>query len=509
MGLGYHQTDIRELEIPTPERMETGVFSVSNGERRFTRYGYADLFQQGRRYNVLFRLWPGTQRHLLWGDPKMAAAYSRTAHFCGAAGLEICEPLTFKGREGSGHPGGRCDYAETFLEPAADWEKFSYTYRLWGRMLYNPDTAPEVWQRGLEQRFGSGAAAAEDAMANASRVLPLITTTHLPSASNHSFWPEIYTNMPITPGQPSPYSDTPKPRRFGTVSPLDPQIFSSITEFVTEELGARQSPKYSPLVVAGWLDGFTSASSKSLEQFRKASSRKTSPEFRRWEEDTLIQIALGRFFRAKLQSGVAFEVFLQTGDSEAGRVALTKYTEAREIWAAMAKRAAGVYKADIDYGEIPMRRGHWADRLPGIDNDLAAMQVALKSPPAEAKASPASSKLIAMVNSVPQRRKFAAQHALAKTFVPGQPLETSLQAGEGITGAELYYRHVNQGERWKSAAMTRLGAAFTGAIPGGYTQSVYPLQYYFVLRNGEDVGYHPEFNAELSNEPYLVVWQRS
>ena len=105
--------------------------------------------------------------------------------------------------------------------------------------------------------------------------------------------------------------------------------------------------------------------------FRKSASRKTTPEARRWEDDTLIQIGLGRFFAAKLRSGVAFEVFLQTGDKFAGQAAVAKYTEARDAWATMAQRAAGIYKADVDYGEIPQRRGHWLDRLPGIDNDIA------------------------------------------------------------------------------------------------------------------------------------------
>jgi hypothetical protein len=118
-SLGYNQADIRELEIPQPDRMETGVFSVSNGARRFTRYGYADFLQQGSRYQLLFRLWPGTQRHLLSGDPEMAAAFGRTSSFCGAAGLDIFEPLTFKGREGSGLPGGRCAYADASLNPKA------------------------------------------------------------------------------------------------------------------------------------------------------------------------------------------------------------------------------------------------------------------------------------------------------------------------------------------------------------------------------------------------------
>ena len=38
------------------------------------------------------------------------------------------------------------------------------------------------------------AAAVETAVANASRILPIITTAHAPSAGNNTYWPEVYTN---------------------------------------------------------------------------------------------------------------------------------------------------------------------------------------------------------------------------------------------------------------------------------------------------------------------------
>ncbi len=106
-SLGYQQADIRSLEIPhgTLSKSNEALFRFSSGSRSFTRYGYADFLREGARYKLWFRLWPGTQRHLLSVDPEMAAAYGRTASFCGAAGLELMEPLTFKGREGSGQPG--------------------------------------------------------------------------------------------------------------------------------------------------------------------------------------------------------------------------------------------------------------------------------------------------------------------------------------------------------------------------------------------------------------------
>jgi hypothetical protein len=222
-SLGYNQADIRALEIPNPNHHDDlRLFSLSGGSRLFTRYGYGDFFQQGSKAKLLFRLWPGTQHHLLCADPEMAAAYGRTAHFCGATGLDLMEPLTFKGREGSGHAGGRCAYADASLTPTADWEKFEYYYRVWGRKLYDPDADLEASRRYLRDTFGRGAGSIETALANSSRVLALITSAHLPSASNHAFWAELYTNMPIVLGsERSPYGDTPDPKCFGTVSPLE------------------------------------------------------------------------------------------------------------------------------------------------------------------------------------------------------------------------------------------------------------------------------------------------
>jgi hypothetical protein len=121
----------------------TGTFPVSNGTRNFTRYGYGDFYQQGNGIELHYRVWPGTQRHLLWVDTALASGYGHAANFCGAAGMEFLEPLTFKGREGSGHSDGRNAYANQQLSSSnLDTGKFEVTYFLWGRHLYNPETAP-------------------------------------------------------------------------------------------------------------------------------------------------------------------------------------------------------------------------------------------------------------------------------------------------------------------------------------------------------------------------------
>jgi hypothetical protein len=515
-SLGYEQADIRALEIPNPHHNDDAkLFSLSGGSRLFTRYGYGDFYQEGSSAKILYRLWPGTQRHLLSADPEMAAAYGRTSHLCGAVGLDLMEPLTFKGREGSGHAGGRCAYADESLNPDADWKKFEYYYRVWGRKLYDPDADLETSRRYLRTTFGRGGVSLETALANSSRVLPLITSAHLPSASNHAFWAEIYDNMPIVLGsERSPYGDTPDPKCFGTVSPLDPQIFSTIAEHVLDLLSGHPNAKYSPVEVAQWLEDFTSASGESITKARAESSANNSPEFRRAEEDVLIQNGLGAFFAAKLRSGVLYQIYQQTGSPEAGKLAVEQYQKARDIWAKMADRASRVYKSDVSYGDVPMRKGHWSDRLAAIDTDLAAMREKLQSPPASSGSTENVGKAIHAATGRPNRPSVKCTHSAPASFHPGQPLALSLaiSAAGGAsapTAARLCYRHVNQAERWVSVDMQGSGGSFNAAIPSDYTQSPYPLQYYFELvRGSESAWMHPAFNSALSNQPYYAVSKR-
>ncbi len=499
-SLAYHQADIRELEIPTPGRMEQGVFNVSNGERRFTRYGYADLYQEGSGFEILYRLWPGTQKHLLSADPAWAAGMGRVAHFCGAAGLEICEPLTFKGREGSGHPGGRNAYLGA--DEAKDWRKFAESYRLWGRLLYNPDATPDVWRRSLARQFGDKASAAERALSSASRVLPLLTSAHLPSASNHSLWYEIYTNQPIVEGgAPYPYSDTPQPRVFGNVSPLDPQLFSTIAEHAADLLAGRANPKYSPAEVAAWLDGRLATEAElGLADFGVP----REPRGRRLVEDTVIQISLAYFFADKLRAGLLYALWQKNNDPVLGAQALARYRAAREVWAAMAARAAKVYAADISYGEIPQRRGHWSDRLAAIDADIAAMANAVSLTKA---AVTEASNLAQTVMRPPARPAMALRHTAPERFTPGADLPLVL-TGTGDAAGQLFYRHVNHGERWQALALSQEGDSLRGAIPGSYSRSPYPLQYYFALTRSSQAWLFPGFNVSLSNQPYFAVWKR-
>jgi hypothetical protein len=495
LGMPYHQAAIRDLEMPVAGHTGAGLMTLSEGSRSFTRYGYADLLRDDRKYTVRHRVFSGTQRLLLWGDPAAAAAYSRMFQFCGSTGVDLMEPLTCRGRRGTGTPGSRTGYLNKNLEPHWDWEKYAYWYRVWGRMLYNPDTSMEVFER----HFGAGPAAASSvsALANASRILPLVTTAHLPSAACDAYWPEIYWNQPMVAEEPdNPYTDTPAPKTFQHVSPLDPQLFSGISDFAAELLEGKRSARYSPLEVAAWLDGFADAAA------RDAQKSAAVPSF---VSDVSLQIGLGHFFASKFRSGVLYAIHERTGDRKALEQALGSYRAARSVWAQMAP-AYGDYRADLSSSDRRSERGAWGDRLAAIDRDIAQMEQRLAA--ATESTDPRVAAAIAAVHSSPSRERADCRHQPPPGFHPKQAvtLEVTVESPRAIESARLIYRHVNQAERYESVPMEAQARVFRASIPATYTDSQYPLQYYFEFSDAPDNAWlYPGFAPDLANQPYYVL----
>lgn len=75
------------------------------------------------------------------------------------------------------------------------------------------------------------------------------------------------------------------------------------------------------------------------------------------------------------------------------------------------------------------------------------------------------------------------------------------------------YRHLNQGEAYQEVAMAPEGDGLAATVPGAYTGSPYPLQYFFVLRSETGSAWvFPGLDAEgevrLANQPYYLVRQQ-
>ncbi|MEQ4209153.1 hypothetical protein [Actinopolymorpha sp. B9G3] len=506
-GLPYHQTTIRERERATKEA-GSGLMAITAFQRRFTRYGYGDFLREGSDLGLLFRIWPGTQKVLLWGDPELAAGYGRLGTFAGARGIELCEPLTFKGRKNTGEEGGRDPYADGSLRMGRDvWKKYLYTYRLWGRLLYNPDAQPDEWRRFLRAEYGNAAGAVEQALAPASRVLPLVTVVHGLGASNNGYWPEIYLNMPIAGGPNADHyeRDTAKPPTFGGVSAFDPSMFYRVDEYADDAIAGRRDGRYTPLDVAEWLDGLADEAERNLATATGQAADPDAPVFRRLAVDVKVQAGLGRFFAGKSRAGVAYSLYERTRDAQHLGDAVAAYRQARDVWAGIVEETREVYRPDLTFGDLRSEHGHWADRLPAIEEDLANLERLHETARAE-KNTPVKANL-----TVPRSARPRFTHPAPAGFSRGEDIAIDLVPSEASFDGHVvcHYRHVNQGEDFETAEMRWNGARYQVTVPGSYTDSDFALMYYFTIHDaGGDAWISPGLEDSLARQPYHLLRQR-
>jgi hypothetical protein len=198
-------------------------------------------------------------------------------------------------------------------------------------------------------------------------------------------------------------------------------------------------------------------------------------------------------------------VWEQTGSREALEASLKKYREARSAWAEIVDISKPVYKPDITVGELPHLRGHWADRLPAIDADIALVAKGLE---AQRTASGSAASAIQAALARPKRSTVDCRHRPAGTFRPGEPLPLELSVAKSASplSARVFYRHVTQAERYAAADMELRDGAYHATIPGTYTNSPYPLEYYFELKQGASSSFlYPGFAADRTNQPYFVI----
>jgi hypothetical protein len=295
---------------------------------------------------------------------------------------------------------------------------------------------------------------------------------------------------------------------FGNVSPLDPQLFLRINDFAAELLKGERSGKYTAIESAQWIEDYANAADKYMKQAEAKAEGKSKPEFRRMALDVSIQAGLGRFFGAKFRAGVLYGIFEQSGDRLALEEALKAYRTARGYWSALANLAKGAYKSDITAGEREHLRGHWLDRLPAMDADIAFMAKKLEQTSGAVAQQDRVKSAVQEALGRPRRISIACQHSQPEKFTAGQPLNLEITPEKMPKTVRLFYRHVNQGERYQTANMQLAGKHYRATVPVDYTNSKYPLEYYFEMRDGTEAAWlYPGFNKDLSNQPYFIVRQ--
>ena len=237
--------------------------------------------------------------------------------------------------------------------------------------------------------------------------------------------------------------------------------------------------------------------------------------FRRLAVDVMIQAGLGRFFAAKFRAGVLYALYERSGYRPALAAALKTHRAGRAAWEEFAEQAKGAYVPDITFGPEYFQRGQWLDRLPAIDADIADMENLLKQ---ASQSSTTSLKVDRKVIEMAMRKALAKPehdknppltrlHEPAQSFQRGQPLAIIVRAPE-VGGMRLRYRRVNQAETWRMVEMEHTDGEYHAIIAADYTDSPFPLQYYFQIRTGPGRTWlYPGLNPGWRGQPYFVVRQ--
>ena len=157
MGLPYMQGAIRQQEMPraiAEHRLLLAQF-------RFALVSALRLRRFAHRGPPLRRAAPHLAGHAT------AAALGRSGNgrrltgafrvFAAATAWKFLSRSSSKAAKAPGCPADATPMRTSRCKPARDFEKYDYTYRVWGRNLYNPDGDADGWRRALAQQFGSGA----------------------------------------------------------------------------------------------------------------------------------------------------------------------------------------------------------------------------------------------------------------------------------------------------------------------------------------------------------------
>ncbi len=509
MGLPYHQASIRKQELP-PKKTVSNKWTFSEGSRKFLRYSYGDLLKEDRKYNILFRIWPGTQRILLWADHELASGYGNLSTFCDSLGTELCEPLSFKGRMGTGIKGGRYNYKLDKIRTKYDWEKYIYNYRIWGRLNYNPKTKKDTYLRYLRYHFGSSYKDISKGLSNASRVLPFITLVHGVSASNNSYWPEMYENMSIVKKAPwLPYSyDLHKHSRFGMSTSCDPQLIMSPKEMVDKIYKNKIVNKYSPLTMILWLEKFSNNATKFILRAKK-NIDKNNYDFLRIYIDVIIQSSIGKFFVFKFKSSILWEYYLLSKNKKVAEEALKYYLRARNAWNIAGKISQKYYLPDLSYGPQSWLRGRWDDRLPAIINDINEMKKIINKNTKSYKEVKKDLKFINYVKNWRNYQNILVSNKTPQNFLKGEKIKIScrLNTNKNFQGY-LHYREVNHSKNWKKKKLKNTFGIFSSIISDNFTNTSYSIQYYYEFELKKHSYFSPGFNKFLSNQPYYLLRQK-
>ncbi len=470
------------------------------------RYSYADMLRKPKKYDVIFRLWNyGSTNLFLWGDAEYARRFSQSCSLSGATGFQVNAPLSLK----YGHELSHREPWKIFNDPELQqdrWEdeRFWLWYTLYGRVGYNVHADSEIWTSEFTRRFGKETGAlAEHALSLSSRIIPLITTVHMPVHPSLRYWTELNTGWALFAenniNQIASF-DFYDAITYGSTEPSDHGLFYGIDEFAHDvySTGAVQG-KYTPKQYSQWLQDLSEAVLADVERLEKSSA---SPELRAACLDMRMTAYLSLYHAQKIRAAYALACWRETGVPSWLSSCDKWLDRAVGTWETLSALGVQTYYHDLDFssaGSIT-RRGTWRDLTVELERDRQSVKKLL----GEQSAAP-SAEEAACAGAYP----FTADiPETAKSGCPATVRAYGIGMLDFPTEPVLHYRDVNQLRgNFNTVTMTRTGdGVYAAEIPAEAVDPAWDIMAYVTVQlPGGDCAMYPGVYHPRQPYPYAVI----
>ena len=455
------------------------------------RHSYADLLRYPQKYKIHWRLWNGgTARVLLWGDPDYVRRFAQSTHLYDGEGFDVNEPL---GTKMAGHSHDMQPFE--LLSPEYryyDWEfeRYWHFFQLFGRLGYNPDTPPEVWEREFEMRFGKAAKSVERGLHLASQTLPRIVAYNYP-----------YNRFPTTRGwaEKQRMEDLPK---YAEALPSDTQQFLSINEAAQNLLEGKEDARIHPLKSSAWFAQIATDVLEAVGEAEKQVGEEKNKEFISTMVDLKILAYLALYHSRRIHAGLNWALFEEAQHVRALDDAIHHESQAIAAWEKIVESAGDVYHHNLMMGRPSADlAGHWKDELVALKEGLKELQRRRETYPSGEEARPIA------VTAKSDNEPPEVTHTPITRAPAGEPLTivAKVRDPSGVKWVRLRYRSVTQYQDFQTLPMvpTTEKDQYQTVVPGEHVDSKWDFMYLIeVMDNCGNGKIYPDLEVET---PYVVV----
>lgn len=475
------------------------------------RYSYADMLKKPKKYDVIFRLWNyGSTNLFLWGDADYARRFAKSCSLSGSTGFQVNAPLSLKyGHELSHQHAWKIFRDESLNQAEWEEERFWLWYTLYGRIGYNTKADAEIWESEFEKRFGKKQGVLfQQALVSASRIVPLITTVHMPVHPSLRYWTELNTGWALFAennlNKMTTY-DFYKSITYGSSEPSDHGLFYGIDEYAHDVYADQKAQgKYTPLQYAAWLEDLAAETARLTAGLLAEGGQQE--EIRAACLDMEMVSHLGMYHAQKIRSAYALACFRETGDASFLPSCHAFLAQAIGSWQALADLGKREYYHDLDFSSAgsTTRRGTWGDLTKELERDLQSVLALLAENGIAASANEAPAhkmppcKAVEIAADFPEKAQ-AGQAVVICAAIAG--LKVCPEA------PVLHYRQVNQlaGE-FQTVRMEKAGEEYCAKIPVDQVTGSWDLMAYVTLQQpGQACAMCPGISHPKYPFPYAVI----